>query len=511
MEKRLILAITLSLLVLLAWSVLVPKPQLVDNKEVTQQVPETAVVISPDIKPAKDIQKQALHKEFPASSLVTVSQEKYNIIFIEPHAAIQEISFKAYQNYKFPLHLGFLLDDPDLVFQKGNITPESIDFVYSDKNKRIIKRFLLSNSNYSIELEIKIQNLSNLPLKISFPLILGILNLADESAQAHFKDVTIATKEKIMHLVPRKDVASSGMRFLGLRDRYFCAILEPAPGNYTGFIKKINNQKFQIGLNLSELIILPNQEIQQKFNIYLGPQELKQIASIQPDWTGVMHYGTFDIIAHILLQFLDILYRLVHNWGLVLIILSVSIYFLLYPLSLKQMRSMKQMQALQPQMEELRKLYKNNPQKLNKEIMELYRHHKVNPLSGCLPMILQIPVFFALYQVLMRSVSLKGAHFLWIKDLSEPDRLFHLSVSLPILGNEINILPILMAIGMFIQQKISMATTASGSAEQQKIMLIVFPLMFGLIFYHMPAGLVLYWFINSALMLIYQLRVSHGK
>lgn len=511
MERRLLLAIALSLVVLLIWSAFASRIYHIDNKGVTQQIPLATVIQPPERKPSGDSAKQVLPKGFPPSSLFKFSQEKYDVIFVEPHATIQEINFKTYQNYKFPLHLGFLFDDPDLIFQKGNITPESIDFVYSDKNKRIIKRFFFSNSNYSIELEIKIQNLSNLPLKINFPLILGILNLADESAQARFKDVTIATKEKMTHLVPRKDVALSGMKFIGLRDRYFCAILEPAPGNYTGFIKKMNNQEFQIGLNSSELIIPSNQEIQQKFNIYLGPQELKQIASIQPEWTGVMHYGTFDIIAHILLQFLDLLYRLVHNWGLVLIILSISIYFLLYPLSLKQMRSMKQMQALQPQMEELRKLYKNNPQKLNKEIMELYRYHKVNPFSGCLPLILQIPVFFALYQVLMRSVSLKGAHFLWIKDLSEPDRLFHLAVSLPILGNEINILPILMAIGMFIQQKISMATTASGSAEQQKIMLIVFPLMFGLIFYHMPAGLVLYWFVNSALMLIYQLRVSRGK
>ncbi|MBI4972952.1 MAG: membrane protein insertase YidC, partial [Candidatus Omnitrophica bacterium] len=153
----------------------------------------------------------------------------------------------------------------------------------------------------------------------------------------------------------------------------------------------------------------------------------------------------------------------------------------------------------------------DNPQRLNKEIMQLYREHKVNPFGGCLPLILQIPIFFALYQVLMRSVSLKGANFLWIKDLSGPDRLFTLPFSLPVLGNEINLLPILMTIGMFIQQKISMAASGSASNEQQKMMLILFPLMFGFIFYHMPAGLVLYWFINSTLMLVYQFRVSRGK
>jgi len=175
------------------------------------------------------------------------------------------------------------------------------------------------------------------------------------------------------------------------------------------------------------------------------------------------------------------------------------------------MRSMKQMQALQPVIAELRNKHKDNPQKLNKEIMELYRQNKVNPLAGCLPMVLQIPVFFALYQVLIRSVALKGARFLWIKDLSEPDRLMMLPVSLPVLGNEINILPILMAIGMFMQQKITMKSTGGESAQQQKMMMIIMPVMFGFIFYRMPAGLVLYWFINSSLMLVYQIRINRTK
>ena len=172
---------------------------------------------------------------------------------------------------------------------------------------------------------------------------------------------------------------------------------------------------------------------------------------------------------------------------------------------------MKQMQSLQPHIEELRKTYKDNPQKLNTEIMKLYKENKVNPFSGCLPLILQIPIFFALYQVLLRSVALKGAHFLWIKDLSMPDRLFIMPFSIPFLGNEFNLLPLLMTIGMFVQQKLSMGAAGTGSAEQQKLMLFLFPLMFGFIFYHMPSGLVLYWFVNSALMLAYQLKINRQK
>ena len=122
-----------------------------------------------------------------------------------------------------------------------------------------------------------------------------------------------------------------------------------------------------------------------------------------------------------------------------------------------------------------------------------------------------MPIFFALYNTLMRSIALRGAKFLWIKDLSEPDRLFTLPVSLPILGNEFNILPIVMAIGMFFQQKISSSAMSGAAAEQQKTMLIIMPIMFGLIFYRMPSGLVLYWLINSMLMLGFQIQMSRAK
>ncbi|MDD5409605.1 MAG: membrane protein insertase YidC, partial [Candidatus Omnitrophica bacterium] len=232
------------------------------------------------------------------------------------------------------------------------------------------------------------------------------------------------------------------------------------------------------------------------------------INAINSGWTSIIYFGIFDIIAQILLQLLGFFYSIVHNWGWAIIILSVTIYFALFPLSIKQMRSMKEMQILQPKIEALRKEYKNNPQRLNKEIMELYKAHKVNPLGGCLPILLQMPIFFALYQALIRSTALRGAEFLWIKDLSSPDRLFILDKSLPLLGNQINILPILMAIGMFVQQKFSTVQATGEAAQQQKIMSIIMPVMFGVIFYQMPSGLVLYWFVNSLLMLFYQLKTN---
>lgn len=505
MERRAILAIALSLLILLSWSAWVSKMQPIANKEVTKETLPTKITL---VTPAA-VQLSA--QEVPPSSLLKFSQDKFDLVFIEPQAAIKEAVFKDYKSGKIVLGNGFLLDDANMVFQKESLGPGQAIFSYKDQNKEIIKHFIFSKTQYSIDLEIEVRNMSNLNLPVAWPLVLGTLHFAGDPNESRYQDVTVVTQEKTLQLNGRKDAAVTGIEFLGLRNRYFCAIVEP-PENYSVIIKKISPQESQVYLQPPETTLAPSKNMTQKFRIYLGPQELRTISSAKPEWSVVMHYGTFNFIAHLLLQLLEWIHRIVPNWGGVIIIISVLIYLVLFPLTFKQMRSMKEMQALQPRIEELRKTYKDNPQHLNKEIMALYKEHKVNPFGGCLPLILQIPIFFALYQVLMRSVALKGAKFLWIKDLSEPDRLFMLPRSLPILGNEINILPLIMAIGMFFQQKMSMANTASSSsAEQQKFMLIFFPIMFGMIFYKMPSGLVLYWFINSSLMLFYQWRTSRVK
>jgi len=496
MEKRLILAIVFSSLVLLAWSALAPKPE-----QRPLIIPPAAISSAP-AQPVKAVSDGETDEPGP---LVDFSAGKFNLVFDENRAAIKEVIFKDYQSYKFSLAEGLASGKG---FKKSSTSPESIVFSRTDSDKIIIKRFIFSNYNYSIELEIEVKNLSSAPLKFSFPLYLGAIDFAGDPAKVRNFDFTVYAQDKLIHPNPHKEMSYNILKFIGLRDRYFCIITAPASPEYSAFVTKQNNKTSAIGLNSAEFTVLPGQIVQQKFQVYLGPQETKLISQINPEWSGIVHFGTFDIISQILLKLLEIFYSLVHNWGLAIVILSVAVYFILYPLSIKQMRSMKEMQALQPRIEELRKVYKDNPQRLNKEIMELYREHKVNPLGGCLPLLLQMPIFFALYQALLRSVSLKGSGFLWIKDLSEPDKLFVLPTSLPILGNEINLLPILMMIGMFLQQKLTTSASAAGNSEQQKIMLIVFPLMFGFIFYHMPSGLVLYWFINSALMLLFQFKMS---
>lgn len=509
MEKRLILAIALSFLILLSWSALVSKSYHVGKQDVTETKADLAASKPmPASQPAV-----ALEAVLPEPALPSIlSMENWDLALVDATASLKEVEFKGARAYKFPLISGLLLADKTLDFKKQAVSKNVVVFVHSGPQYNIIKKFTFHNLNYTIELDINVQNQSKTPLTFSAPLILGQLDFSSNDVNSRYQDVAVATQDKTAHFNGRKNMEFQNIKFLAIRDRYFCAIIEPEQKTFSAFISKLDSERSQIGLSQPATTLNPGEQINQKFLIYLGPQQLQRINSINPAWSAVIYFGTFDFISQMLLQLLQFLFNIVRNWGLAIILLSLSVYLILYPLTLKQMRSMKEMQILQPKIEALRKAYKDNPQKLNKEIMELYREHKVNPLGGCLPLLLQMPIFFALYQALMRSVVLRGARFLWIKDLSEPDRLFLLPTSLPVIGNEFNILPIVMAIGMFVQQKFSMAATPTTSAaEQQKIMLIIMPIMFGFIFYHMPAGLVLYWFVNSALMLVYQIRISKAK
>jgi YidC/Oxa1 family membrane protein insertase len=509
MEKRLVLAIALSLLVLLTWSAFAPKPQLVGNNAVVSN--KSALPVSSHLlAPALVSTLATPSSEGIARETVKFNQNSREIIFDPSTASIVEIVFKNGPEHRFPLKVGFLTED-NLVFKQQEVTKDSISFIYEDQNKRIIKKFTIPKDNYVIGLEIEIKNLSTSALVFNPQIVLGRLDLSAKNTQSRYQDVFLGNKEKTMHLSAGKEFSGAESKFIGLRDQYFCTIVEPINLVSSAYVKKITAQESEIGLFMSEINLMPGAQIGHSYRIYLGPQDLKIINDIKPEWTSIIYFGTFDFIAQLLLQLLGVFYSLVHNWGLAIIILSIAVYFILFPLSIKQMRSMKEMQLLQPKIEALRKELKDNPQRLNKEIMELYKEHKVNPLGGCLPLVLQMPIFFALYQALIRSVALRGAHFLWIKDLSSPDKAFVFKNSIPFLGNQVNILPILMAIGMFVQQKISMAKATGEAAQQQKMMSIIMPVMFGVIFYQMPSGLVLYWFVNSLFMLAYQYHINKQK
>jgi len=229
------------------------------------------------------------------------------------------------------------------------------------------------------------------------------------------------------------------------------------------------------------------------FTYYAGPKEYDRLAALGKGQEDVMQFGFWGVISVWLLKSMKLLYHVIPNYGIAIIIITILIKLIFWPIQAKSIRSMKEMQKFQPLMNKLREKYKDDPQRLNQEMMKLYKEHKINPFSGCLPMLVQIPVFFGLYAMLRSAIELRGASFLWVKDLSQPDTIWShtLPFSLPLIGSTLmlNPLPLLMTGAMIWQQKL---TPTAGDTQQQKMMQFM-PLIMLYFFYPSSSGLCLYW------------------
>ncbi|NQU10870.1 membrane protein insertase YidC, partial [bacterium] len=225
------------------------------------------------------------------------------------------------------------------------------------------------------------------------------------------------------------------------------------------------------------------------FSLYAGPKQYSRLLALRAGQEAVMQFGMFGFISVVLLKGMVFLHGLIPNYGVAIIIITLIIKIVLWPVQAKSMKSMKAMQKFQPLMTKLREKHKDQPQKLNAEMMKLYKEHKINPFGGCLPMLVQIPVFFGFYTMLRSAVELRGAGFLWISDLSQPDTITQLA------GFPLNPLPLLMGVSMLWQMKL---TPTGGDPKQQQMMLIM-PVVFLFICYNMSSGLVLYWTVQQFL------------
>jgi YidC/Oxa1 family membrane protein insertase len=229
-----------------------------------------------------------------------------------------------------------------------------------------------------------------------------------------------------------------------------------------------------------------------KFNGYVGPKEYKTLKSIDPILTNAIEYGWFTFASKPLFALLSWLHGIFGNWGWAIIALTLLIRAVLYPLTYKGMVSMQKMKAISPKVKELQAKYKGDPQRMNQAVMGLYKKHGANPLGGCLPMLLQIPVFFAIYRVLLNAVELQGAPWiLWVTDLSRMDNTF--------------VLPILMGASMYYQQKL---TPSNFTDPMQEKVFKFLPIIFTFFFVTFPSGLVLYWFVNNLFSIAQQFIVN---
>jgi YidC/Oxa1 family membrane protein insertase len=244
--------------------------------------------------------------------------------------------------------------------------------------------------------------------------------------------------------------------------------------------------------------IAPNSSASHEGKFFAGPQESVMLEKFATDFDLVKDYGWLTLIAKPIFWLMTQLHALLGNWGWTIIFLTILIKLAFFPLSAASYRSMAKMKLVTPKMTAIRERHQGDPQKMNAAMMELYKTEKINPLGGCLPILVQIPVFIALYWVLLASVEMRHAPWLgWIHDLSAPDTLFG---TLPGLEMPIGLLPIIMAVSMYVQTKLN---PTPPDPIQAKVMMIM-PLVFSFMFFYFPSGLVLYWVVNNILSIAQQ-------
>ena len=294
---------------------------------------------------------------------------------------------------------------------------------------------------------------------------------------------------------------SGNTDWIAVRSKYFVSALIPETG--TGPVE-INLGKASDNQNVYNYKAhFQANEPGSRLSLYLGPLEYKRIKDLDVGLSSIMNFGIAPIrpISKGVLWLLKFLHQFIPNYGLVLVLFSVFVKILVYPLTKKSYQSTKEMQAIQPLVAELKEKHKKDPTKLNKATMKLYKEHGVNPLGGCLPLLLQMPLLFALFQVFRSTIELRNAPFIfWINDLSGPDIVYNLPFSLPIYGDHIAVLPLIMGITMFLQQKM-MPTQASG---QQKFMSYFMTGFFILLFNNFPSGLNLYYTLFNVFTILQQ-------
>jgi len=300
------------------------------------------------------------------------------------------------------------------------------------------------------------------------------------------------------------------LSWLGLKSRYFTVVLVPLASPAIGQVLPMESNEIAFELLAPSFRLDPGEIKQNEYCIYAGPQEMALLKEVGHQLELAVNFTGFDPLAKVMLKVLKLCYKVVPNYGIGIILLTILVRLVLYPLTHKSMQSMKKMQELQPEMAKFKEKYKDNPQELNKKMMEFYKERGVNPMGGCLPMMLQMPIWFALFGMLRGAIELRDAPFFgWITDLSEPDTIATLPWDLPFFRNEVHVLPLLMAAAMFFQQKLA-SPGGTAQTEQQKMMMFMFPVMFGFLFYHMPSGLCLYIFVSSLLYFGQQIVTNKG-
>lgn len=436
-----------------------------------------------------------------------------------------------------------LVNNNDPIYQieqKGNIYRffTELKSNHDDLIYKIEKIYTFIEDEYLFKVDFKISNNQNIPIRFdssdkSFSIgwgpALGIKSMADGKKDPRYdqfrylsssgKIVNMGEKNKILKGVGYAEI-NKGPRdsWVSSDSHYFTTVILPDGNDYNYFFdyRKTQNDISYCGFSL----LSEKSVIDTTFHVYIGPKT-RSILKRYNDFKNSDVYiskaeltkldppiiwGVGDILGYILHN----INKVVRNYGISIVIITILLKLLIAPLTHKSMLSQQKMQKLQPKMKELQEKYKDKPDLLNKKTMELYQKEGISPLAGCLPLLLQMPLLFAMYQLLDRMVELKGASFLWIKDLAMPDAIFQFGFTIPLLNsNTLNILPIIMVLTQIAQ---SFMTPEMKNNPQTKMMVWMMPIIFFFFFYNVSSGLVLYWTVMNLLGILQQFFLNqHNK
>ncbi|MBU1343358.1 MAG: membrane protein insertase YidC [Proteobacteria bacterium] len=542
-QKRLILAIVLSVVVLVGYQAFFVKskdpntlPQQVQSQSADQsQISEKSPNVSDyRVQPGVVPQPGELKKE--NFRTISVSTPLYNISISEQGAAIKTMELKNYkgtnkkdsplkQLVPVQLESGTLFFDlegqsipglKDAVYTAKIDTTETavfegektIEFVLGTAQGIVVKKvFTFRADSYMIDCDIVFQNGSALPLNDS--LVISTPGFYNDEVKTRsrfaFEGPIVLIDEKYTAIDPddieEKNTYHGNIEWSGYTERYFMTVVMPKKtddGSVIDSSVKLSFANDRVSNNYIQKMdrLDPGKQGGYSFVFYMGPKSQKVLSKYNNNLKDAINFGFFNVIAKPLLIGMNTIHNYIPNYGIAIILLTILIKLIFWPLGTKSYKSMNEMKKVQPLMMEIREKYKNDKQRMNQEVMGLYKTYKVNPAGGCLPMLVQMPIFFALYRMLYQAIELRHAPFLgWVSDLSAPDRLFEFNFAIPMMDEPYGIpmLTLLMGASFLLQQKM----TPTGGDPMQAKMMMLMPIFMTVLFINFPAGLVLYMFVNN--------------
>jgi YidC/Oxa1 family membrane protein insertase len=543
MEKRMMLAIVLSIAVMLGYQVLFAPPKKGPEKppaagQAQESGKDNAQTVAP--KPAAPIPVEA--KSAPPSGealtprkksplrWITVKTPLYTATIATGGGGIQSFHLNRYMDKPgpegkpldiigsgdlrplpldpfladsqpaFPSQLVFSSDAPDTL-AVGNGDNAVVRLAWtSAQGIRVFREYRFTGGVYDFELEQKVANGREGSLRFRPGIELSQVYKGELKGDSYaFHGAVVDDGGKIerfdMKKIGKGGIPKSTVRWAAADSKYFSLIAMPAKQWQVEEIALAGEDGIRIALADTPTVLGPNEVSTFAMKVFMGPKEDAVLHASGKDLDRLVDYGWFSVLAKPLVLLLTLSNRVTGNYGVDIILLTILIKILFFPLTKKSMASMKKMQDLAPILKKIKEKYKDDKNRLNQETMNLYKTYKINPMSGCLPMFLQIPVFIALYKGLLVAIELRHSPFcLWINDLSAPEHLWDIAVA----GHTIPIrlLPLLMGVSMFFQQRLS--PSAGMDPTQQKMMMFL-PLVFTFMFWGFPTGLTIYWLVNNLL------------